>query len=119
MLFLRITSYNVCYTKLLRASAKATVSGLSNGKTYVFRLTVSDGKLTATDDVKIIVSTVTTTCGLPYSNAGFSVTKATKNWTSGAIDISCASSVNVSVTIEGVGPMEAADYLNVYRNNFV
>ncbi|MEQ8472150.1 MAG: sugar-binding protein [Marinoscillum sp.] len=37
------------------SSASASVSGLTDGNSYVFRLTVSDGTLTATDDVTISV----------------------------------------------------------------
>lgn len=35
------------------------ISGLSNGNTYVFQLTVSDGNLTAIDQVQITVSSIT------------------------------------------------------------
>lgn len=37
-------------------TATATVSGLSNGNTYVFQVTVSDGSLTASDQVQVTVS---------------------------------------------------------------
>ncbi len=40
-------------------AATATVSGLTNGSTYVFQLTVSDGTLTATDQVQVTVSSST------------------------------------------------------------
>lgn len=41
------------------AIAAPVVSGLTNGSTYVFQLTVSDGSLTASDQVQITVNTVT------------------------------------------------------------
>jgi len=55
-------------------------------------------------------------CDLPWSSPNQSITKQTVNWTSTAIDISCASAVNISMDIEGISPekMEAADYLNIY-----
>ncbi|WP_152537391.1 carbohydrate-binding protein, partial [Aquimarina pacifica] len=53
-------------------------------------------------------------CDLPWLEGTLSVTQDTLNYTSGSIDISCASSVNISMTVEGIGPMETADYLNVY-----
>jgi uncharacterized protein YjdB len=37
-------------------TATATVSGLTNGNTYVFQLTVSDGSLTASDQVQVTVA---------------------------------------------------------------
>lgn len=39
--------------------AAPVVSGLTNGSTYVFQLTVSDGTLTSSDQVQIVVGTVT------------------------------------------------------------
>lgn len=53
-------------------------------------------------------------CYLPWSGDDFSVEKETVNYSSGSIDISCASSVEISMDLEGVGSMEDADYLNVY-----
>lgn len=41
-------------------SATATASGLTNGSTYIFQLTVSDGVLTGSDQVQVTVSTTTT-----------------------------------------------------------
>lgn len=41
-------------------ASTASVSGLTNGNTYVFQLTVSDGALTASDQVQVTVSTGTT-----------------------------------------------------------
>ncbi|UII21214.1 alpha-amylase family glycosyl hydrolase [Fulvivirga ligni] len=37
-------------------SASTGISGLTNGNTYVFRLTVNDGQLSATDDVQVTVA---------------------------------------------------------------
>lgn len=45
------------------AIAAPTVSGLTNGSTYVFQLTVSDGTLTASDQVQITVGGSTTATG--------------------------------------------------------
>ncbi len=57
----------------------------------------------------------TGTCSLPWSDNNFTVTQQTVNYSSDPIDISCATnSLTVSMDIEGVGPMETADYLNVY-----
>ncbi|ABD82052.1 carbohydrate-binding protein [Saccharophagus degradans] len=55
-----------------------------------------------------------TNCSLPWSDSDFSVEKEIVNYSSGAIDISCASNVEISMNLEGVGAMEDADYLNVY-----
>jgi len=41
-------------------AATATVSGLTNGSTYVFQLTVSDGSLTASDQVQVTVASSAT-----------------------------------------------------------
>jgi hypothetical protein len=41
-------------------SATATVSGLTNGSTYVFQLTVSDGTLSSSDQVQVTVASTAT-----------------------------------------------------------
>ncbi len=53
-------------------------------------------------------------CSLPWSDNDFSVESETVNYSSGSIDISCASSVDIFMNLEGVGNMEDADYLKVY-----
>lgn len=57
---------------------------------------------------------VSTGCNLPWSDSDFSVSSTTRNYSSGAIDISCVNGATLSLSIEGTGPMEDADYLNVY-----
>ncbi|WP_025743649.1 carbohydrate-binding protein [Aquimarina pacifica] len=60
-------------------------------------------------------SETTNTCSLPWSDNDFTVSQETVTYSSDSVDISCASSsLTVSMDIEGVGPMETADYLNVY-----
>jgi len=49
-----------------------------------------------------------------FGSEGVSITQETVNWSTGTIDISGISSVNVSMLASGVGPMESADYLNIY-----
>lgn len=56
----------------------------------------------------------TSTCDVSWSDSDFSVSYETVNYSSGAIDISCATSVSISMDLFGDGPMEAADYCNVY-----
>ncbi|GAB1858725.1 hypothetical protein MHTCC0001_35650 [Flavobacteriaceae bacterium MHTCC 0001] len=53
-------------------------------------------------------------CDVPFTSAGTTVSNETETWSTGSIDISCATSVNISLQASGVGPMENADYLNVY-----
>ncbi len=55
-------------------------------------------------------------CNINWTSPNQSISKTTLNWTSPAIDISCATSVNISMDIEGLTPaqMEASDYLNIY-----
>ncbi len=55
-------------------------------------------------------------CNINWTSPNQSITQTTSNWTSPAIDISCAASVNISMDIEGLTPaqMEASDYLNIY-----
>ena len=63
-------------------AASTTVTGLSSG-TYVFRLTVSDGQLSATDDVQVVVQSGTQT---PYpgpSAAGIPGTIEAENFDNG------------------------------------
>ena len=53
-------------------------------------------------------------CDLPWSDSDFSVTYDSKTYFSGPINISCVNSATLSMDIEGVGPMETTDYLDVY-----
>jgi len=55
-------------------------------------------------------------CILPWTSPNQSINKETVNWSSDNIDISCATSVNITMDVEGLtaAVMEAADYLNIY-----
>ncbi|WP_299211862.1 RICIN domain-containing protein [uncultured Aquimarina sp.] len=53
-------------------------------------------------------------CSLPWKDNNFTVSNETTNYSSGAIDISCASKVDISLNIKGEGNMEDSDYINVY-----
>jgi len=55
-------------------------------------------------------------CELPYTDADKTIKKTTLNWSSYAIDMTCASAVTISMDIEGVdtSTMESNDYLNIY-----
>lgn len=53
-------------------------------------------------------------CNLPYINEGFTVRKTTADWSSGLMDISCESKVDVHVIIEGIGTLGVSDYISVY-----
>jgi len=53
-------------------------------------------------------------CDVPFTSTGVSITEETKTWSTGLIDISCVSGVNLTMQAQGVGPMEQADYLNIY-----
>ena len=54
------------------------------------------------------------TCSLPWTDTNFTVSDQTTNYSSGSINISCATDVCISMDLEGIGPMEEADYVNVY-----
>lgn len=51
---------------------------------------------------------------LPWTTTNFTVSSKTFNWTSKAIKISCVRSANISMKLAGLGPMETADYCNVF-----
>ncbi|WP_299241622.1 carbohydrate-binding protein [uncultured Aquimarina sp.] len=54
-------------------------------------------------------------CSIPWTDDDFTISDQMVNYSSGVIDISCAStSLEVSMDIEGIGSMEDADYLNIY-----
>lgn len=53
-------------------------------------------------------------CRLPFNNKGFKVINETVNWSSGVMDISCAVSVDVCITLSETGTLTEADSLNVY-----
>lgn len=52
-------------------------------------------------------------CSTPWTDNDVIISNTTVNYSS-IIDISCASSVTISMDIEGIGNMENADYLNIY-----
>ncbi|AXT60932.1 T9SS C-terminal target domain-containing protein [Aquimarina sp. AD10] len=53
-------------------------------------------------------------CKVPYKGNNFTVSNQTKTWSSGVINMSCASKADISLDIQGTGDMEVADYLNVF-----
>ncbi|GAA3510876.1 hypothetical protein GCM10022393_25650 [Aquimarina addita] len=53
-------------------------------------------------------------CELPWITNNFTVSDNTVNYSSGAIDISCVDSVDITLDIKGEGNMETEDYINVY-----
>ncbi|WP_025744119.1 carbohydrate-binding protein, partial [Aquimarina pacifica] len=68
-----------------------------------------------TTSLDLYGTSVSTNCSIPWNDNDFTVSNTTVNYTSGAIDISCAStSLEVSMNIEGIGSMEDVDYLNIY-----
>lgn len=60
------------------------------------------------------VETESSECELPWSGSDISISNETLSTTTDAIDIACADEVSISMTIEGDGPMESADYLDIY-----
>lgn len=91
-------------------SASGLVSGLAEGSANI-TVTTNDGGFTANCAVTV---TGGGTCDLPYSTADIQIKKQIVNWSSGAIDISCASRVDISMDAWSVGKMEPAEFLNVY-----
>jgi glycosidase len=80
-------------------TATLSVSGLTNGSTYVFQLTVSDGSLTASDQVQVTVATTATYYAIRNrwqntylydagANVGYGATVANNNyrWEKVAVD---------------------------------
>ncbi|MDH7445529.1 carbohydrate-binding protein [Aquimarina sp. 2201CG14-23] len=60
-------------------------------------------------------TSTTSECSIPWTDNDFTISDEVVNYSSGIIDISCASSsLEVSMDIEGIGSMENADYLNIY-----
>ncbi len=53
-------------------------------------------------------------CMLPITLDGFTVRRETVDWSSGVMDITCESDVDVHVFVEGNGTFNAADYFKVY-----
>ncbi|MFY0624894.1 MAG: Ig-like domain-containing protein [Reichenbachiella sp.] len=92
-------------------SSTGLVTAVSAG-TATITATTTDGGFTATSS--ILVNVAPDPCALPWTDTNKSITQTTLNYSSGSIDISCASTVKISMIIEGVGAMENADYLNIY-----
>lgn len=56
----------------------------------------------------------TSECSLPWSGSDLSISNESLSTTLGPVDISCADEITISMEIEGTGPMESADYLDIY-----
>ena len=93
-------------------AVSCSVSGASGVQDLYLVFTGVNGYLFNINSFNFTEST--DNCYLPWSDDDFSVEAATVNYSSGAIDISCASSVDISMSLEGLGAMEDADYVNVY-----
>jgi len=64
--------------------------------------------------IELKVADIVSECNLPYTNDGFSVRNTTTEWTTGLMDISCETDVNINVIIDGFGSLAESDYLNIY-----
>lgn len=53
-------------------------------------------------------------CALPYEEAAFRIFNTTLDWTSGVMDISCESEVDLFVSVRCIGSLGDTDYLNIY-----
>lgn len=70
--------------------------------------------ISKTTSLNLVATPVASGCSLPWSDNTFTVSDETVSYSSGIVDISCASNVEVTMDLEGVGSMEDEDYLNVY-----
>lgn len=52
-------------------------------------------------------------CDVSWSGSNISINSQTVNQTLEAVDISCADDVTISMSVQGLGPMENADYINI------
>ena len=94
------------------------ISGLVTAKavgTAVMTVKTSEGNFTATCTISVIAAPA---CSLPWTKADFTITNTSNSYTSNAIDISCASSVTISMDLSETDFFEAADKLTVsYKLN--
>lgn len=89
-------------------------TGSSTSITILGEFRTSEGRF---DDFELIEGEGSgggsTGCSLPWTENTISVTNQTFNY-SETVDISCASSVTLSMNASGVGSMESSDYINIY-----
>jgi hypothetical protein len=65
--------------------------------------------------IKLNVVETVRDCDLPYIDEGFTVDNETVEWSSGVMDITCASEfLEAHVMLESYGSLSASDYLNIY-----
>ncbi|WP_154665595.1 carbohydrate-binding protein [Saccharicrinis fermentans] len=64
--------------------------------------------------IELKATDIVTECNLPYNNDGFTVRNNTIEWSSGLMDISCESDVNIHVIVDGIGDLGESDYLSIY-----
>jgi len=63
-------------------------------------------QLNATETVK--------SCLLPFVSEGFAVSNESVEWTSGVMDISCGSDLDLHFILNSSGELSTSDYLNIY-----
>lgn len=91
-------------------NSNGLVTAIAQGSATI-TVTTNDGGFTASSAITV---NPPAGCDLPWSDTDKTITQTTLNYSSGPLDISCVSSVKISMTLAGTGPMENADYLNVY-----
>lgn len=111
-----ISSWSSSNTSIVNVNASGMVTAIGNGSATI---TVETTEGNFTTDCSI-TSIGPTGCNLPWQdplnhsieNTGISTPYI---YSSGLIDISCASGVNISADIEGLGGLdEGQDFLNIY-----
>ncbi|GAB1855485.1 hypothetical protein MHTCC0001_03190 [Flavobacteriaceae bacterium MHTCC 0001] len=96
-------------TSVATVTQSGVVTAVASG-TATITLTTTDGSHQTTATVTVSGGS----CDVPFTSTGTTISNETETWSTGSIDISCATSVNISLQASGVGPMENADYLNIY-----
>ncbi|WP_025744089.1 carbohydrate-binding protein [Aquimarina pacifica] len=92
----------------------ATISSVSGAQDIYLVFTGGSGYLLDINWFQFSNDNIGNDCDVPWSENTLTATQETLNYESESIDISCVSSATISMDISGVGPMETADYLNIY-----
>lgn len=101
-------------TSIATVNSSGQVCGVIEGNATITVTTV-DGGLTATCSVTVVPAPP---CNLPWSTPDFTISASSTSYSSGAIDISCATSVKLHMELSETDFFEADDNITVsYKVN--
>jgi len=115
-----LTSVNNLELNKLSFNAEAAWTIHSASSAVYLKAGVQTFRITSKSDgwklnwIKLRGEQPVSSCSLPLKLEGFRIQDSLVEWSSGLMDISCETEVDLHLVVEGRGSLETSDYLNVY-----